>query len=66
MWRSRQLIDAARVTSPDLCPRSGKHGYPTIRAVKAAIKRNKKRGRPLYWYSCPFCDQFHMTKQPQK
>jgi hypothetical protein len=46
---------------------SAKVMFNTEQSAKAAARKIKKRGGPvMYWYKCPYCQGYHLTKQKQR
>lgn len=49
-----------------LCHTSGKTGYPTSHAAKAALlsPHSRRRMEPKFTYRCPACGYWHLTRVP--
>lgn len=46
---------------------TGKIGWPSKSKAKQACKRQSKRGGSVTAvYKCPYCPNYHTTKQPQR
>lgn len=49
----------------DKCPSKSKLRVSTEMEIRqVAEKASRKAGRPLYYYKCPGCWQWHLTKKP--
>src|SRR6056297_2793248 len=38
----------------------------TLKEVEKIIKKQQKKGKQLYYYACPHCFGYHLTKIPQE
>ena len=64
--RKRANIDN-RASLHKICHTSGKKQHAGEKQAQTAANRQRAiTGQPIYWYRCPECRQWHITKKEQR
>lgn len=60
------MISARRAKQIEKCHAKSAHLSEMLARNAATLQRYLEPGHPLlFWYDCPFCPDWHLTKTPQ-